>query len=139
MDWKTRAPSGPPNSGSLRRSGWGMMPTTLRATLQIPAMSFVEPLGLSPTYRHTTRASPSSSAAVRAREHQLLARRSEAGEGGVRHLHPHAHGPRQELEAGVAHQASRQQPGLAQDLEAVADAQHRTAGAGVRLDGAHHR
>ena len=32
--------------------------------LHTPAMSFVEPLGLSPTYRHTTCASASSSAAV---------------------------------------------------------------------------
>ncbi len=32
-----------------------------------------------------------------------------------------------EFQVGVAHQDARQQPGFAQDLEAVADAQHQSA------------
>ncbi len=39
----------------------------------------------------------------------------------------------------VAPHGARQQAGLQQHLETVADAQHQTAGLGVPLDGAHHR
>ena len=42
-----RAPSVDPSSASQARSGWGMRPTTLPASLQMPAMSSTEPLGLS--------------------------------------------------------------------------------------------
>jgi hypothetical protein len=41
------APSADPSKGWHARSGCGMSPTTLRASLQMPAMSSVEPLGLS--------------------------------------------------------------------------------------------
>src|ERR671917_2956416 len=52
------SPSSEPRAGSETLSGCGMRPTTLRPSLQTPAMSFAEPFGFS-RYRKTTR--PSSS------------------------------------------------------------------------------
>ena len=40
-------PSSDPSRAELARSGWGMSPTTLPASLRTPAMSSMEPLGLS--------------------------------------------------------------------------------------------
>ena len=45
-DWKILKPSVPPNSASLARSGCGIMPSTLRPALQMPAMLSSDPLGL---------------------------------------------------------------------------------------------
>ncbi len=44
---KSRAPSVPPCTGSAARSGWGIRPRTRRLAERMPAMSAVEPLGLS--------------------------------------------------------------------------------------------
>jgi hypothetical protein len=46
-DRSRTAPSTSPVSSSQARSGWGIRPTTLRPSLQIPAMSSTEPFGLS--------------------------------------------------------------------------------------------
>ena len=43
---KKPRPSGTPSSASATRSGWGMMPTTVPAALQMPAMWLAEPFGL---------------------------------------------------------------------------------------------
>ena len=43
------------------------------------------------------------------------------------------------VQAGVAHQRAGQQAGLAQDLEAIADAEHQAAGAGKLLHRLHDR
>src|SRR5271157_1313101 len=45
-EWKIFAPSVMPSSGAEARSGCGIMPRTLRPSLQIPAMFSSEPLGL---------------------------------------------------------------------------------------------
>ena len=45
-EWKIFAPSVMPSSGSLARSGWGIIPSTLRPSLQMPAMFSSDPLGL---------------------------------------------------------------------------------------------
>src|SRR6266481_8008548 len=45
-DSRILKPSVPPNSGSLERSGCGIMPSTFRPGLQIPAMLSRDPLGL---------------------------------------------------------------------------------------------
>src|SRR5262252_9371422 len=45
-DWKILNPSVPPSSGSAERSGWGIMPRTLRPGLQMPAILSRDPLGL---------------------------------------------------------------------------------------------
>src|SRR5580693_1644182 len=47
MDWKTTRPSEDPISGSVARSGWGIMPITLRSRFRTPAILRSEPLGLS--------------------------------------------------------------------------------------------
>ena len=47
MDWKTTSPSVEPISGSVARSGWGIMPITLRSRLSTPAILRSEPLALS--------------------------------------------------------------------------------------------
>src|SRR5918993_6065615 len=56
-------PSSEPRAGSQTLSGCGMIPTTLRPSLQTPAMSFTDPFGFS-RYRSTTRPSFSNSASV---------------------------------------------------------------------------
>ncbi|HEY0592810.1 MAG TPA: hypothetical protein VGF40_13650, partial [Thermoanaerobaculia bacterium] len=45
IDWNTLRPVAPPTSVSQARSGWGIMPRTLRPRLTMPAMFAVEPLG----------------------------------------------------------------------------------------------
>jgi hypothetical protein len=45
-DSKILNPSVPPSSGSLDRSGCGIIPSTLRPSLQIPAILSRDPLGL---------------------------------------------------------------------------------------------
>ena len=45
MDSRMTRPSTPPSAGSQARSGCGIMPTTLRRSLQMPAMAFTEPFG----------------------------------------------------------------------------------------------
>ena len=44
-DSKITRPSALPSSGSHARSGCGIMPTTLRASLQMPAIAFTDPFG----------------------------------------------------------------------------------------------
>src|ERR1051326_9044487 len=44
--WKSFSPSAEPSRLSLERSGWGIIPSTLRPSLQMPAMLSSEPLGL---------------------------------------------------------------------------------------------
>src|SRR5680860_386888 len=43
---RTRIPSEPPVRSLVARSGWGMIPTTLRRRLQTAAMLATEPFGL---------------------------------------------------------------------------------------------
>ena len=47
MDWNTARPSEEPISGSVARSGCGIIPITLRSRFSTPAISRSEPLGLS--------------------------------------------------------------------------------------------
>jgi hypothetical protein len=59
---------------------------------------------------------------------------------GVRVLiHLHVDLPADEAQRGVGQQGTRQQTGLAEDLEPVADAEHRAALAREVDDGTHHR
>src|SRR5216117_4026434 len=45
IDSKIMRPSSPPSSASQARSGCGIMPTTLRDRLQIPAIACTDPFG----------------------------------------------------------------------------------------------
>src|SRR5262249_62371361 len=51
MDSKIARPSTPPSSGSQARSGCGIMPTTFRASLQMPAIACTDPFGFQPSSR----------------------------------------------------------------------------------------
>ena len=66
-------------------------------------------------------------------------RRIAAGERGLSVLDPQMLHLADEAELGVAHQHARQQAGLAQDLEAVADAEHQPAARRVAADRPHDR
>ena len=57
----------------------------------------------------------------------------------MRVLDPHVLHLAQESALGVAHQHARQEPGFAQNLEAVADAEHQPAARGVVVDRLHDR
>jgi len=46
IELKIFSPSAEPSNCSLERSGWGIMPSTLRFALRIPAMLPSDPLGL---------------------------------------------------------------------------------------------
>ena len=61
------------------------------------------------------------------------------GEGAVRRFDPQVNLAADELEAGVPHEDPRKEARLAQDLEAVADAEHRHAFVGRFGDRAHYR
>src|SRR5439155_6315989 len=45
MDSRMTRPSTQPRAGSAARSGWGIMPTTFRASLQMPAIACSDPFG----------------------------------------------------------------------------------------------
>src|SRR5262249_1665920 len=77
--------------------------------------------------------------AVRDRHADHLARIVAARERRVGALHPQADLVTNELERGIAHQHAWQQPGLAKNLEAVADAEHEAATLGMFAHGIHHR
>src|SRR6185437_9129694 len=77
--------------------------------------------------------------AVRYRNAEHIADFASRGEHRVRILDAHANRVAHELEPGVAQQRAGQEPGLAGDLESVAYAEHRSAGARVRRDLAHDR
>ena len=67
--------------------------------------------------------------AVRDADVDHLALPVAAREGRVVALDPQGLAVADEVQVGVAHQDARQQPGFAQDLEAVADAEHEAAAA----------
>src|SRR5215472_11865207 len=50
IEWNTTNPSVDPISGSVARSGWGIIPITFRSRFKTPAMSRIDPFALS-TYR----------------------------------------------------------------------------------------
>ena len=140
-----------PVSGSTACSGCGIRPTTLPAALETPAMSRAEPFGFSPG-RVAERDLAGGLELVEHRvgrvvaagrvldgDRERLAGRALARPRRVGARHRHADLPAEEAQARVRQQRAGQQPRLAQDLEAVADAEHRAARAGEALDLLHHR
>src|SRR6266545_4475787 len=69
---------------------------------------------------------------MRDRHADYLTRIVAARERRVGALDPQADLATDELERGIAHEHARQQPGLAEDLEAIADAEHEAATLGMR-------
>ena len=151
-------PSALPSAASQARSGCGIRPTTLRRALQMPAMLFSAPLGLAASvicprvsqYRKITRPEASSSRddlglrvvvalPVRDRHAQDLPLRRPGGERRVGLLDPDVHVLAVKLQVAVAQHRAGEESRLAENLEAVADAQDRPAGSGEVADGGHHR
>ncbi len=139
-----------PSSRSQACSGCGIRPNTLRCALTMPAMLLSEPFGLAAgggaagSHRRSA-ARPGGSSSSRSQRRRrrprsspspcLIGRsrtspRAQRAVNGVsvsstRTCTVLAH----EAQAAVADQRARQQTRLAQDLEAVADAEHQSAGA----------
>ena len=130
----SRRPSVPPWAGSTIRSGCGIMPSTLPASLRMPAMlarRAVDLAGIAegdPAFalEPVERLGVGLVIAVMMgdRDDDLLARLVAGGEGRLAVLDRQRHVAADEADAGVAHQRAGQQPRLGQDLEAVADAEH---------------
>ena len=132
-------------------SGCGMSPTTLPASLRIAgdvAQRTVR-VAVDVAAHHAALASSSSSVAlvgdvptltVLERDEDLLARRrSRVVQAVLVVLDPQPLVPVEEVQVLVAHQRAGQQMRLAQDLEAVADAEHRHARAAASTIELHHR
>ena len=158
MDWKMGKPSAEPSSSSLERSGWGIMPSTLRPSLSTPAMFSSEPLGLASAVISPEGSCVAEGDAVVALEGcerrfvtevvafhvtdgdlEHLASGQCAGEGRVGRLGAQMHLLADVFESGIAHEGTWQQAGFAEDLEAVADAEHEATGSGKALHGLHDR
>ena len=122
----------------------------MNRSLNTPAMAFIEPLGLaaSPTSpvgvaiaegdpalgldpADRVRVGDEIALAMGDGELDHLARRVGRVKRGLRVLDPDMLHLADEAEPGVAHQHARQKAGLAEDLEAVADAEHEAAARGV--------
>ena len=126
---------------SAARSGCGIIPSTLRPSLVIPGdvaharrSGCPRRSGRPPARRAP--AGPASRRPPRSGRRRAPPGRAAAGPGGTRAVNGVAvvstrmcTRPAHEGEARVARQRAGQQPGLAEDLEAVADAEHRQAGA----------
>ena len=159
-DSNSTSPSPLPSIGSQARSGCGIMPTTLRRSLQMPAMLRAAPFGFAALGRLAARGidvaenhAPIAfelvehvvgrevvALAVVDRNAQDLAACRQAPVNGVSVCSTRMLTCSQmELQAAVAQHRAGQQARFEQDLEAVADAEHRTAGIGERLHRGHHR
>ena len=137
-----------PVRSSTACSGCGMSPTTLPRSLVIPAMSRSEPLGLTlDVAEHDLSltlepvegvvVSDEATLAVLERDDDLVAGRHARGPRRRRVLDLERLVAADERAVVVADESAGQQVRLAQDLEAVADAQHRHAALGRRDDLGH--
>ena len=147
---KPRPSSDGPVSASTACSGCGMMPTTLPASFVIAAMSRCEPFGLP---RDVAGDHPAlglelvegalvgheAALAVLHRDQDLLALGELVRPRGRRRLDAQELVAVAEVQVLVAGERAGQQVGLAEDLEAVADAEHRQAAPGRVGDRLHHR
>ena len=76
---------------------------------------------------------------MRDRDAKHLLRAARERERRIGLLDANVHVLAAKLQAAIPKHGARQQPGLEQNLEAVADAEHRPAGGGELLDRSHHR
>ena len=147
-----------PSSGSVEFSGCGISPNTVRASLNTPAMQRAEPLTLSASVSSPVGVAIAEgdaalalepveccvvggviAFAMRDRHADRLTRLIAAGEDRLRILDAQMDVAADEAERLVVQERAGQHAGLGQHLEAVADAQHRYALGGARLDLAHDR
>ena len=155
---KSARPSVPPTRGSIRFSGCGIKPSTLNRSLNTPAIELMAPLGLvvvpdpalgvaiakrDPAFRLDSAdgvvIGDEVSLAVRDGEFDHLSRRVTTREWSLRVLDPDMLHFADEAQLRVAHQNAGQKAGLAQDLEAIADAKHQSAARRVIADRPHDR
>ena len=158
-DSNSTRPSSLPSAASHARSGCGIRPTTLRASLQMPAMLLTEPFGIGGVgdlARRVAVAEDDAAARFELRDRRrdrrsscLRRARSEAcstwpraarsvnGVSVCSVAHPDVLAVK--LEIAIAQHRPRQQARLEQHLEAVADAEHRPALAGELRDRGHDR
>ena len=155
---KSARPSVPPTRGSIRFSGCGIKPSTLNRSLNTPAIELMAPLGLvsvpdpalsvaiaerDPAFRLDSAdgvvIGDEVSLAVGNGEFDHLSRRVTTREWSLRVLDPDMLHFADEAQLRVAHQNAGQKTGLAQDLEAIADAQHQSAARRVIADRPHDR
>ncbi len=136
------APSAGPSSGSTACSGCGISPRTLPSRLHTPATSWTEPFGLSLVAQDDLvqirqlgvelLVGVPAALAVLHGDRQHLPLDAASRELRVRTLDAHAHVTTNELERPVRAEHAREHPGLAEDLEAVADPEHGAAVGGER-------
>ena len=143
------SPSVDPISGSAARSGCGIMPSTLRSRFRMPAMLRMDPLqgvdvaegdailGFELVERAVVGVVVAFAVGDRHGQHLPFLAPCVNGEFVVstRNLD----GLADEFQSRVAQQRAGQQAAFAEDLEAVADAQHEPAIGGELLDSLHHR
>ena len=132
---RSSAPSPEPSSGSTACSGCGISPSTFPASLQTPATSphravrvlrvAEDDLAGRLELGEQLRRRRTSTLAVLHGDRQLLPQLAARRERRLRPLDAHADVPAHERERRVRAQHARQQAGLAEDLEAVADPEHR--------------
>ena len=149
-DRSSTTPSAQPSSASLARSGCGMRPTTLPASLLIPAMSSRLPLGFCDVAHHDAVVGPEPrqrlgvadvvALEVVDRDAQDVTGLGLAGEHRARALDLAASTvSHRNLRPAFFCSAPGSRPGLAEHLEAVADPDDRTAGRGELGHRVHHR
>ena len=155
IDWKKTRPSVPPaRPASTEFSGCGIRPNTLKSSLHTPAMSSSAPFGLEPPMVRAAALAGFAAVGGAVAQHDLavvaqagqrvgvdpvvalvvldhdaqhVARLGDLGEGRAGVLDAQVDVAADELEADVADQRARQQVGLGEDLEAVADAHDQSA------------
>ncbi len=146
-------PSVQPMMSSTWFSGCGIMPSTLPRSLTMPAIECAAPLKLEGSSTDALRRAVAIehaplafeplqrllirlviALAMRDRHADHLAGIVAAGERRIRTLDPHMHVAADEFQPRIAHEHAGQKLGLAEDLEAVADAEHEPA---VAREGAH--
>ena len=147
IEWKTARPSVEPISGSVARSGWGIMPMTLRSRLRMPAISRSGAVGVVEVAEDDAvlgfelvegaLVGVVAAFAVGDGDAEDLAALGVAGEGRVGGFDAQVDVAADEFQAAIAEQGAGEQAGFDQDLEAVADAEHEAAIGGELLDGLH--
>ena len=147
-----------PTSGSTACSGCGIRPTTFPACVPHTGDAVRAAVGVVDFVDRPVRRAVAEhdlplpfeasqllgiahvlSLAVLHRDVEHLARRQVGRDRRLRGLHPQVDLTAHEPERPVADQRAGQQPALTQDLEAVADPEHRTTAIGERADTVHRR
>ena len=142
-------PSTEPSSGSEARSGWGIRPDDVPPLVADAGDVVDRSVGVVDVAEHHPVLVPEPGQRLGVadvvalemvdRNPQLGARRPPPGQHRVRGVDPHLHRGAEEAEPPVLLQGARQQAGLGQHLESVADPDHRPPVGGEAAHRLHHR